>query len=56
MERLKRFGNGCVIVSLLWWSLVWVIGSYQAHRILAVDDLIPAADKWLASWAAKGRP
>ena len=53
---LKRFGKWCVISSLCWWALVWVVGSYQANRFLAVDDLIPTADKWLAVWAAKGQP
>jgi hypothetical protein len=44
---VKRFGNWCVISSLCWWLLVWVVGSWQAGRVLAVDDLIPTADKWL---------
>jgi hypothetical protein len=53
---IKRFGKWCVISSMCWWVLVWCIGSHQAGHVLGVDDLIPTADKWLASWAAKGQP
>ena len=52
-DGVKRFGNWCVISSLCWWVLVWLIGSYQAHHVLTVDDLIPTADKWLDAWAAE---
>jgi hypothetical protein len=52
----KRFADWCAIFSLFCWLLAWAIGSYQACRILVPDDVIPAADAWLASWAAKGRP
>jgi hypothetical protein len=49
-DGVKRFVNWCVISSLCWWVLVWLIGSYQAGRVLGVDDLIPTADRWLAVW------
>jgi hypothetical protein len=55
---LKWCGKWCVIWSLGWWLVVWVIGSCQAHCVLGIDDLIPTADRWMASWAAppNGRP
>jgi hypothetical protein len=52
----KAIFRAFMVACVCWWALVWLIGSYQAGRVLAVDDLIPTADRWLAVWAAKGQP
>jgi hypothetical protein len=49
-EGLKGFAHVVLILSVCWWAIVWTVGSWQAQRFLGPDDLIPTADKWLASW------
>lgn len=53
---LKRLDTAFLIFFFGFCFVVWVVGSYHAGRFLPLDDLIPTADRWLASWAAKGRP
>jgi hypothetical protein len=51
----KRSINLVVIASLCWWLMVWIVGSFQEHRALSFDELIPTADKWLATWDQETR-
>jgi hypothetical protein len=53
---VKAIFRAFMVACVCWWALVWLMGSYQAGRVLGVDDLIPTADRWLAVWAVKGRP
>jgi len=52
-EGIKRLCRWCVIASVCWWTIVWMVGSWRAQRCLGYDDLIPTADRWLAALDAK---
>jgi len=47
---LKRFDTAFSIFFVGFWLAVWAVGSYQASRVLGLDDLIPAANSWLDLW------
>lgn len=47
---LKRFDTALGILFAGFRLAVWAVGSYQAGRFLGLDDLIPAADRWLDLW------
>lgn len=36
-----------ITLSIIFWVVVWAVGSYQAGRFLGPDALIPTADKWI---------
>jgi hypothetical protein len=49
--KIRRCVKGLAIYIVCYWLLVWVIGSFQAGRVLALDEVIPAEESWLAHLA-----
>jgi hypothetical protein len=51
MERLRQFFKRLEIpFGIFWgcmWLLLWSVGSWKAGRVLSLDEVMPAADRWL---------
>jgi hypothetical protein len=47
---LKRFDTAFSIFFFGFCFVMWTVGSCRAGRFLGLDDLIPAANRWLDLW------
>jgi hypothetical protein len=45
--KIWRGLKGLAIYIVCYWLVVWVIVSYRAGRVLALDEVIPAQETWL---------
>ena len=48
-DGAKRFCKGVAIYCACSWFMVWAVGSFQAGRMLGLDELgvIPPASEWM---------